>query len=191
VGHITFGCLNNYCKITGPTWDAWIALLLGVPDSKLLLHAYEGHHRDVARERLAAAGIEPARLDFVGFLPFPAYLRQFQQIDIALDPFPYTGGTTTCDALWMGVPVVSLAGKTAVARGGLSILSNIGRSQWVAENAEQYVRIAAELAGNLPQLAAERASLRDRMLHSSLTDAPGFARDVEEAFRKMWHSFKP
>ena len=105
---------------------------------------------------------------------------------MALDPFPYGGGTTTCDALWMGVPVVSLAGQTAVGRGGLSILSNLGLTDLVAHDVRQYVRIAADLANDLPRLGQLRATLRERMQSSPLMDAPRFARGVEAAYRTMW-----
>ncbi|HWY88037.1 MAG TPA: hypothetical protein VNX28_14995, partial [Gemmataceae bacterium] len=111
----------------------------------------------------------------------------YERIDVALDPFPYGGGTTTCDALWMGVPVVSLAGQTAVGRGGLSLLSNIGLVDLVANDVEQYIRIAVELAADLPRLRALRAGLRERLQRSPLMDAPRFARNIEKAFRDMWH----
>src|ERR1700689_864905 len=100
------------------------------------------------------------------------YFQLYHCIDVALDPFPYGGGTTTCDALWMGVPVVSLAGQTAVGRGGLSILSNVGLADLVASDSEQYVRIALELAGDLPRLSTLRATLRERMQKAPLMDAP-------------------
>ncbi len=125
-------------------------------------------------------------MEFVDFLPVAKYFGIYRRIDVALDPFPYGGGTTTCDALWMGVPVVSLAGQTAVGRGGLSILSNIGLAELVAEDAEQYVRIAAELAQDLSRLSTLRATLRERMQASPLTDARRFARNVEAAYREMW-----
>src|SRR5581483_4397893 len=113
-------------------------------------------------------------------------LGVYRQIDVALDPFPYGGGPTTCDALWMGVPVVSLAGQTAVGRGGLSILSNLGLTDLVAHDSEQYVRIAVELANDLPRRSELRATLRDRMQVSPLMNAPRFARNVEAAYRSMW-----
>ena len=114
------------------------------------------------------------------------YFRIYERMDVALDPFPYGGGTTTCDALWMGVPVVSLAGQTAVGRGGLSILSNLGLADLVARDPDQYVAIAAALAGNLPHLCELRATLRNRMQKSPLMDASGFARNIEAAYRSMW-----
>jgi predicted O-linked N-acetylglucosamine transferase (SPINDLY family) len=135
---------------------------------------------------LEQQGVDPRRLRFADFQPPKEYFGLYGQIDIALDPFPYGGGTTTCDALWMGVPVVSLVGKTAVGRGGLSILSNIGLPELVARSEEQYVRIASELAGDLPRLRDLRSTLRQRMERSPLMDAPRFARNIEAAYREMW-----
>jgi predicted O-linked N-acetylglucosamine transferase (SPINDLY family) len=138
---------------------------------------------------MKAAGLDPRRLQFQVFAPLGEYLQSYNQIDIALDPYPYGGGTTSCDALWMGVAVVSLRGATAVSRGGSSILSNLGLSELVAENAEGYVRIASELASDLSRLEALRMSLRQRLNASPLMDAPKFARDVEAAYRKMWQTW--
>jgi predicted O-linked N-acetylglucosamine transferase (SPINDLY family) len=185
-GYVTFGCLNNYCKVTPPTFDAWFEILRRVPGSRLLLHADAGSHRDRARGRAQSAGIDPARLEFTGFMPLPDYLQTYNRIDIALDPFPYTGGTTSCDALWMGAPLVTLAGKTAVSRGGASILSNIGLPDLVTTAADQYIRLATELAGDRQRLADLRSTLRQRMRQSPLCNAPQFARDVEAAYREMW-----
>ena len=186
-GHITFGCLNSYCKVTQPTWQAWYDLLRQVPQSKLVVfHPGRGKHRDAARQRLAAAGIHPNRLEFADFRPPLEYFQLYHALDIMLDPFPYAGGTTTCDAMWMGVPVVSLAGQTAVSRGGLSLLSNVGLAELVAHDVGQYVQIAADLASDRARLTQLRSSLRQRMLNSPMLDAPRFARDVEAAYRWMW-----
>jgi predicted O-linked N-acetylglucosamine transferase (SPINDLY family) len=190
-GRINFGCLNNFCKVNPLVLDAWSRLLQAVPQSRLILHAQPGSHRDRVRTFLAQQGIAAERLLFIGLLPMVEYFGVYQQIDVALDPFPYGGGTTTCDALWMGVPVVSLAGQTAVGRGGLSIASNLGLPELVAHNSAQYVRVAAELAQDLPRLAALRADLRKRMQASPLMDAPRFARNVEAAYRRMWRQWCP
>jgi protein O-GlcNAc transferase len=186
-GRITFGCLNNFCKVSAPALAAWSRLLQAVPEARLLLHSYPGNHRDRLRDFLAQQGIAPERLMFVGMVPAADYYRLYERIDVVLDPFPYGGGTTTCDALWMGVPVVSLAGQTAVGRGGLSLLSNIGLGDLVAHDVEQYIRIAVELAGDLPRLRALRAGLRERLQRSPVMDAPRFARNIETAYREMWH----
>jgi predicted O-linked N-acetylglucosamine transferase (SPINDLY family) len=152
----------------------------------LLLHCHAGSPRDAVQRLFDQRGIASNRLTFVGVLPTEQYFELYRQIDLALDPFPYCGGTTTCDALWMGVPVVSLAGRTAVGRGGLSILSNVGLPELVARDTEQYVQIAAHLAADRPRLADLRATLRQRMQESPLMDAPRFARNVEATYREMW-----
>jgi predicted O-linked N-acetylglucosamine transferase (SPINDLY family) len=165
---------------------AWRRLLQATPESQLLLHAHSGCHRDRVREFFAQEGVSPERVTFVNNVPTAEYFDIYQRVDVALDPFPYGGGTTTCDALWMGVPVVSLAGQTAVGRGGLSILSNIGLPELVARDTEHYVRVAVELANDLPRLSHLRATLRERMRASPLMDARRFARNVEAAYREMW-----
>jgi predicted O-linked N-acetylglucosamine transferase (SPINDLY family) len=185
-GHITFGCLNNFCKVSEPTLAAWSKLLQTIPNAQLLLHAHEGSHRQRVLGRFQQEGIDPQRIRFTGLLPIESYFDLHQQLDIALDTFPYGGGTTTCDALWMGVPVVSLIGQTAVGRGGLSLLSNLGLSELAAHSTEEYVQIATDLAHDLPRLATLRATLRHRMEHSPLMDAPRFARNLEAAYRQMW-----
>lgn len=186
-GHITFGCLNNFCKVTGPALAAWARLLEAVPGSRLMLHAHEGSHRDRVRGLMAERSVAPERIEFAGYVPTEDYFHVYRRIDIALDPFPYGGGTTTCDALWMGVPVVSLTGRTAVGRGGLSILSNVGLADLVARDTDDYLRIAQELAADRPRLAHLRAALRDRLRNSPLMDATRFATSIESAYRTMWH----
>jgi predicted O-linked N-acetylglucosamine transferase (SPINDLY family) len=157
-----------------------------VPGSRLVMHARPASHRDRVRDIFSRQNIAPDRVTFADKLPLREYLRLYDEIDVALDPFPYGGGTTTCDALWMGVPVVSLAGQTAVSRGGLSILSNLGLTDLVAFDVERYIEIASGLAGDPSRLAHFRGTLRDRMLHSPLMDAPRFARNIETAYRQMW-----
>jgi predicted O-linked N-acetylglucosamine transferase (SPINDLY family) len=160
--------------------------LKSLPQARLLLHANSGSHRDGVRTLFAEHGVAAERLTFADRVSRAEYSRLYHRIDVALDPFPYGGGTTTCDALWMGVPVVSLAGQTAVGRGGFSILSNVGLADLVAYDPKQYVRIAVELANDLPRLCELRATLRDRMQRSPLMNAPRFARNVEAAYREMW-----
>ena len=184
-GHITFGCLNNFSKISRPALEMWLEILRSAPNSRLMLNAPEGNHRQRARARATDAGIDAERLEFVPHVPMPEYFRRYQQIDIALDPTPYCGGTTTCDALWMGVPLVTLPGQTAVSRGGASILSTLGLPELIAQSRDDYIRIAADLAHDLPRLSSLRATLRPSMQSSPLMDAPAFARDVEAAYRRM------
>jgi predicted O-linked N-acetylglucosamine transferase (SPINDLY family) len=185
-GHVTFGCLNDYSKLTAATWDAWRKILAAVEGSTLLVHAPPGSHRELVRGQFAADGIDPQRLNFVDRLPREQYMAQYNQIDIALDPFPYPGGLTTCDALWMGVPVVSLAGSIGAGRAGLSILTNAGFPEMVATTTEQYVQTAVAAASDLARLAAMRTSLRDRLRTSPLMNATAFAKDFEAIYRKLW-----
>ena len=124
-----------------------------------------------------------------GKLPLPDYFRLYHEIDLSLDTFPYAGGTTTCDSLWMGVPVVSLAGQTAVGRGGVSILSNIGLPELATHSHGDYVRAATDLASDLPRLARLRSNLRDMMLASPLTNAGRFARNMEASYRTIWRQW--
>lgn len=188
-GPPTFGCLNNFAKVTGRALRAWIQLLARVPEARLLLYARAGSHRDRVRGLLRQAGLPESRVTFVGWQPFEAYLETYREIDVALDPFPFTGGTTTCDALWMGVPVISLAGRTAVSRGGSSLLSNVGLGDLVADTEAQYVDLAAGLMHDAERLAAMRHDLRDRLESSPVMDAPRFARGMEAALRTIWREW--
>jgi predicted O-linked N-acetylglucosamine transferase (SPINDLY family) len=188
-GHVTFGSLNNFCKVTPPVLAAWGRLLQAVPAARLLLHARAGSHRDRVWGFFSEQGISADRVEFVDIKPMTEYFGTYQRIDVALDPFPFGGGTTTCDALWMGVPVVSLVGQTAVGRGGLSILTNVGLPELAARSPEQYVQIAAELAGDLSRLSDLRATLRERMQSSPLMNSARFARHVEAAYRQMWRQW--
>ncbi len=164
-------------------------LLRAMPKSRLILHAHQGSHRQRVWDMLQQGGIDPRRLKFTDKVPLQEYFAQHGQIDIGLDPFPFAGGTTTCDALWMGVPVVTLAGQTAVGRGGASILTNIGLPELIATTPQQYLQIAESVAGDLPRLAELRRTLRPRMQASPLMDAPRFARNVEAAYRQMWRNW--
>ncbi|MGA2440074.1 MAG: tetratricopeptide repeat protein [Tepidisphaeraceae bacterium] len=185
-GEVTFGCLNNFCKVSPGALDLWTQLLRATPKSHLILFASAGSHRQRVRDLLEHQGIDPRRLNFVDSVPLPQYFSRYHQIDIGLDPFPCNGGTTTCDALWMGVPVITLMGRTAVGRGGGSVLRNVGLPELVAETPAQYVQIATDLAGDLSRLAELRRTLRPRMLASPLMDGPRFARNIEAAYRQMW-----
>jgi predicted O-linked N-acetylglucosamine transferase (SPINDLY family) len=188
-GRITLGCLNNFAKVSQNTLEIWSRLLHRIPDSRMLLHSFPGSHRQRVVGYLNDCGIAADRLEIVGKVPARDYFNNYHRIDIALDPFPYPGGTTTCDTLWMGVPVVTLAGRTAIGRAGVSILSNIGHAELVAENAEHYIQIAVDLAGDLPRLAQMRATLREQMRNSPLMDEKGYARGVEAAYRTMWRNW--
>jgi predicted O-linked N-acetylglucosamine transferase (SPINDLY family) len=188
-GFITFGSFNQYAKVSQIALDAWSRILQQIPSSKLMIYAAQGSHRQRAKDAFAAAGIDPNGIDFVGRVSTPQYFFQYNQIDIALDTFPYPGGTTTCDALWMGVPVICLPGNTAISRGGFSVLSNVGLPDLAAKDIDDYVRLAVSLATHPSRLANLRTSMRTRMLASPLMNAPQFARDFEAALRSMWQAW--
>jgi protein O-GlcNAc transferase len=184
---VTFGCLNNFCKINEPVLELWARVLNAVDRSRLILLAPEGSCRLRAMESFRRHGIEAHRVSFVGNRPRPQYLECYHRVDIALDPFPYNGHTTSLDAWWMGVPVVTLVGQTTVGRMGLSHASNLQHSELAAMNPQDYLRTAVALAGDPRRLAHLRSTLRARMQQSPLMDAPKFARNIEAAYRQMWH----
>jgi protein O-GlcNAc transferase len=188
-GFITFGCLNNFCKVNDDVLELWAPVLRAVPQARLSLLAQEGSHRERTRALLARHGITGDRIDFFSRRPRTEYLALNHQIDIGLDTLPYNGHVTSLDSLWMGVPVVTLVGKTVVGRAGLSQLSNLGLTALAATTPEEFTRLAVELAGDMPRLKELRASLRNRMKQSPLMDAASFTRAVEEAYRTMWRQW--
>jgi predicted O-linked N-acetylglucosamine transferase (SPINDLY family) len=187
-GFVTFGCLNKFSKLSPPALQVWAQLLGALPTARLILHARPGSHRDRLLGFFSQHHIDPARIEFVPSQDTADYFRTYCRIDIALDPFPYSGGTTTCDALWMGVPVVTLAGTAPHERASTSILTNAGFPQWIATTAEQYVQIAISLAGDVEALGAIRRSLREKMRNSPLMDGKAYARSIERAYRQMWQA---
>ncbi len=188
-GFITFGCLNNFCKINDGVLRLWARVLAAVPSSRLLLLAPEGGHRQHTLDLFGQEGVASERVEFVSQQPRRKYLELYHRIDLCLDTLPYNGHTTSLESLWMGVPVVTLVGQTIAGRAGLSQLTNLGLPEWAASTPEQFVRIAAGLACDLPRLAHFRAALRERMEASPLMDAPRFARDIEAACRDMWRQW--
>ncbi len=190
-GYICFGCLNNFCKVNSPVLKMWARILRTIERSRLTMLAGEGTHRQRTLDLLAEEGVDRDRVTFVAPRPRPQYLEYYHGIDIGLDTVPYNGHTTSLDSFWMGVPVVTLTGPTVVGRAGLSQLMNLGLPELIASNPEQFVRVAAELAEDLPRLSGLRATLRGRMEASPLMDAPRFTRNVEAAYRKMWKRWCP
>jgi predicted O-linked N-acetylglucosamine transferase (SPINDLY family) len=189
-GQVTFGSLNNFCKVNRAVLDLWAQVLVAVPGSRLLLLAQPGRHRQGVLEALAAGGVTPDRVEFAPFQPRLQYLALHQRVDLGLDTFPYNGHTTSLDAFWMGVPVVTRVGDTVVGRAGWSQLRNLGLESLAADSDQAFVRIAVELARDLPGLARLRAGLRARMEASPLMDGARFARTVEEAFQMMWQQWR-
>jgi predicted O-linked N-acetylglucosamine transferase (SPINDLY family) len=188
-GGITFGSLNSFCKINDRVLKLWARALVEVAGSRLVVLTDFGSQQERTWEFLKGEGVAPERVEFVGRRSRKAYLELYQRLDIGLDPFPYGGHTTCQDALWMGVPVVSLAGTRAVSRAGLSILNNVGLADLVAFSEDEYVRIAAGLAGDLSRLAELRRTLRARMESSVLMDGTRFARSIAAAYRAIWRDW--
>lgn len=187
-GYITFGCFNNFAKVTPQVIALWSQILQRLPSAKLLLEANgldEAAFADDVRARFAAGGIAGDRLELLGRRPEHQY-HLYNRIDIALDPFPCNGGTTTFDTLWMGVPLVSLAGGHMMARMGADLLSHAGLSELVAETEEAYAATAVSLAENPDRLRQLRSGLRGRVMASPLMDAAKFAANFAEAMRGMW-----
>jgi protein O-GlcNAc transferase len=187
-GIITFGSLNNFSKVNPEVLRLWAQVLKSTSGSRLLVLVPNAAQRRFT-SNLELFGIDPVRVEFAGRQSRDRYLQLFNRIDIGLDTFPYNGHTTTLDALWMGVPVVTLVGKTVVGRAGLSQLSNLGLTELIAHSTGEYVRIASGLAADVDRLAALRSGLRSRMRESPLTDAAGFARGIEAAYRNMWRQW--
>jgi predicted O-linked N-acetylglucosamine transferase (SPINDLY family) len=188
-GVVTFATRNNPAKVNDQVLELWGRILERVPNSRLFLSAPPGSMRKSIERTFSHHGISSERLEFRWREPWAEFIGSYGRIDVALDPFPYNGWITTCDALWMGVPIVTLSGRTAVGRGGRSILSNIGLSELVAETPDEYVKIASALARDPGRLREMRAGLRERMERSPLRNGRGFARDVEEAYRQMWRGW--
>lgn len=185
-GRITFGSLNNFCKVNQSVLMLWVRVLERVPDSRLILLSHAGSHRLRTLEFLKSLGIAPERVEFMSLRSRIEYLKLYHQIDIALDPFPYNGITTTCDAMWMGVPVVSLIGQRPAARAGFGLLSQVGLPDLTAKSEDAFEQIAVDLANNRTRLAELRSTLRRRMQRSPLMDAKRFAQNMEKAYREVW-----
>ncbi len=185
-GHVTFGCLNTFWKVSDQTLALWSRVMAALPNSQLLMFAAPGPHRDLVVKKL---GVAPDRVRFIGFQPWRQYLATYQQIDLCLDTLPFSGGTTSLDSLWMGVPVVTLIGRTIVGRAGSSHLYNLGLMEFIADSEDQFVNHAVQWGGDLPRLGELRASLRQRMERSPLMDGRRFARNMEAAYRRMWQAW--
>ena len=188
-GVVTFGCLNNFCKINAGILATWAQVLQQVKNSRLVLLADQGSHRQRTVEFLGRQGVSSDRVEFVCFRPRPQYMELYHRIDLGLDSFPYNGHTTSLDSLWMGVPVITLVGETPVSRAGWSQLSNLNLRELAATTATKFVQIAVDLASDWPRLSDLRRTLRSRMTQSPLMDAPKFARGIESAYRHMWQTW--
>jgi len=191
-GFVTFGCFNNLSKISAPAAALWAGILNRVPQSRLLLKTpalSSVRAQERLREQFAALGIDEARLLLEPGLPHEAFMAEYARVDIALDPFPYSGGLTTLEALWMGVPVVTLPGDTFAARHSLSHLSNLGLTDLICDSAEAYAEKAVALAADAGALDALRQSIRPRMAASPIVDGERYTRNLEQVYRARWQAW--
>jgi len=190
---ITFGTFNAIAKVNDPLIALWASILRELPESRFFMKAGALAQPDTAqrlRAKFQSHGITPDRIELVGQkLNATEHLAMYGRIDIALDTFPYHGTTTTCEAMWMGVPVVTLAGQAHASRVGVSLLGAVGLDELIAANRQAYVRIAVGLAADSQRLANLRQSLRQRMLASPLMNGYAFARRLESAYRMMWENW--
>ncbi|MCO5097928.1 MAG: tetratricopeptide repeat protein [Rhodocyclaceae bacterium] len=191
-GYVTFGCFNNLTKMNDAVVALWARVMASVPNSRLFLKSRQFVEASVClgvAERFAAHGIDAGRLILEGYVPRANYLAAYQRVDIGLDPSPYPGGTTTVEALWMGVPVLTLAGERFLSRQGVGLLMNAGLPEWVASSPDDYVARAVSHASDLQRLAALRNGLRQQVLASPIFDAKRFAMHFENALRNMWRKW--
>ena len=191
-GTITFGCFNNLAKITDGAVAVWSRILTRLPDARIILKTHqfsEVSSRTFIHAKFAANGIAESRVVLEGRSPHREFLGAYNKIDIALDPFPYSGGLGTCEALWMGVPTVTLPGDTFASRHSMSHLCNVGLHEWVAEDIEAYIGTAIAKASDLPALATLRNHLRAIVKASPLCDAPRFGRNLGAALRNCWRAY--
>ena len=188
-GHVTLGCFNNPCKLTDRTLALWSGVMRAIPDARLKLLSPPGRQRERLLARLAAHGIEAKRLRFAEFRPREEYLRFYRDVDFGLDTLPYNGHTTSLDALWMGIPIVTRVGETCVGRAGLSQLYHLDLLDLVADSDAAFTAIAVALAGDRERLQRLRRSLRDTMQRSPLMDAARFAQHLEHTYRCAWRAY--
>jgi protein O-GlcNAc transferase len=186
-GFVTFASFNNYNKLTDECLAVWARILVAVPDSRILIAAMPaGKAPIVLRSRMERLGIAPGRISTIGKLPGPAFVQAMQDADIALDPFPLTGGTTTMETLWMGLPTVMLCGDRFISRVGASFLTTAGMAELIARSVDEYVSIACHLAASSATLEQLRGTLRSRLAASPLLNAGKFTDDFEAALREAW-----
>ncbi len=193
-GHITFGCFQTLSKLGDNVLSVWSRIMNRLPQTRLRLQNKQmscQKTREQLRNRLAQFGIAQERVSLLGHVSRSGYLAAHAEVDFVLDTFPYPGGTTTCEALWMGVPTLTLAGETMLSRQGASLLTAAGLPEWVATTADEYVAKAVAFSQELTDLSALRQRLRGQVKSSPLFDANRFARDLEAALRIMWDSKCP
>ncbi len=190
---LTFGCFNNFSKLNEQVFELWSKVLHAIPDSRLLLKSKQLAEGGVCSEimqQFYSRGIASDRIMLEKSESRDKYFAAYNKIDIALDPFPFTGGTTSVEGLWMGVPVITMAGDSLVSRQGVSILENVGLADWIAKDKDDYVNKAVLFSSDLEKLAKLRAALRSKSLSSPLFNAQRFAKNFEGALWQMWKNFE-
>jgi protein O-GlcNAc transferase len=188
-GMLTFGSNNYFGKLSDTILSCWMQVLLAVPNSRLIIKA-KGTTSKVSRGRIecfmSQYHLDTERVQLIDYIPAAEHFQHFSKIDIALDSYPYNGTTTTCETLWMGIPVITLVGEGHVSRVGYSLMTNIGLPQLTAQSVDQFVSIAQDLASDLPRLADLRSGMRQRMIDSPIMDPVNLARNIEALYRDMW-----
>lgn len=186
--YVTFGCFNNHVKINDGVLSLWAKILTAIPNSKIIIKCADLDHTGL-REQISGTmsrfGITEGRLDLRSSSPPEELLETYNEVDIALDTFPYSGGLTTLEALWMGVPVITKTGETFAGRHSTSHLSAVGLNDWIADNENEYVKIASDMAGDRGTLRSLRASLRNKLLSSPICNHIEFTRTLERTFMMM------
>ncbi len=186
-GHVTFGSFNATTKVSKAMCRRWAQMLMRVPGSRLLIGDVKSERRkSEVRAEFESLGVAGDRVEFLPRVAIDKYLDLYNRVDIALDTYPYGGGTTTLDALWMGAPVVAAMGGSSVSRSAASVLRFLGMDEWIANSIDGYVDLAVARANDPEGLRRQRRTLRERMAGSALTDVPRFTRDLESAYRAMW-----
>ena len=191
-GFVTLASLNQWTKVTQETKEVWARILVSEPTTRLKVFAGGGDDQAV-RERIVAdfvrLGVHEARIKVTGFRPLSVFLQSLNQVDLALDPFPYGGGTTTLHSTWMGVPMIALQTDSELGRSSPAILNALGLGELVSVTTAAYFSVAAELINDIPRLARYRRELRDRFRRAGLMDAESVTRSVEAAWRDMWRRY--
>jgi protein O-GlcNAc transferase len=189
-GYATFGSFNQVDKLTDDVLDAWAEILRATPGSRLVMVGIpRGRYRDNLLATWKSLGIDTKRLDLYGYVKREQFLTIHGSVDIALDPFPYNGGTTTCESLWMGVPVVVMEGRSTLSRAGVSLLRAANLSDWIAPDRESYIQLAVEKAAQPELLSRLREHMRSSLKQSPLMDAALFAETFEDALRSVWRQW--
>jgi protein O-GlcNAc transferase len=192
-GHVTFGSFNTFQKVSYETIALWAGILKELPDSRLIMKSRGFSDQSTlnhAMARFLIHGIDSERIELIARTPsFKEHLELYNQVDIGLDTYPYNGTTTTCEAVWMGVPVITLAGNTHVSRVGTSLLSNVGLSGLIANTPDEYISLAVGLARDLKRLQSLRGNLRNTMKCSPLCDAKKFITHLESYYREIWETW--